>query len=141
MHDYLSGIQQVGIGVKNAKEAMLIYKNLFGQDVLIFDDVAEANLMFRYTGGKIYKRRAILTMNLQGGGGFEIWQFIDRKPSENTEISLGDIGIFAPKIKSVNIQNSHKRLKKKIFNYISEIKDDSNFYFHILGMYLVSHRD
>ena len=29
MHDYLSGIQQVGIGVKNAKEAMLIYKNLF----------------------------------------------------------------------------------------------------------------
>ena len=129
MHDYLSGIQQVGIGVKNATEAMLIYKDLFGQDVLIFDDVAEANLMFQYTGDKIYKRRAILTMNLQGGGGFEIWQFLDRKPSENKEISLGDIGIFAPKIKSVNIQNSHKRLKKKIFNYISEIKDDSNFYF------------
>jgi hypothetical protein len=30
--------------------------------------------MTQYTGNQEYKRRAILTMNLQGGG-FEIWQF------------------------------------------------------------------
>ena len=128
MHDYLSGIQQVGIGVKNANEAMHIYKDMFGLDVLIFDDVAQAKLMTKYTGDKIYNRRAILTMNLQGGGGFEIWQFLDRNPLENNSIALGDIGIFAPKIKSVNLEKSHNRLSKNFAKCISEIKNNSHFY-------------
>jgi hypothetical protein len=37
-------------------------------DVLVLDDVANASLMVQYTGNQEYKRRAILTMNLQGGG-------------------------------------------------------------------------
>jgi hypothetical protein len=41
MHQFLSGIQQVGIGVSNAPACT--YKHLFGMDVLIFDDEAKAN--------------------------------------------------------------------------------------------------
>lgn len=128
MHDYLSGIQQVGIGVKNAQEAMHIYKDMFGLDVLIFDDVAQAKLMSHYTGNQIFNRRAILTMNLQGGGGFEIWQFLDRIPSENIVIKLGDLGIFAPKIKSLNIKKSHTRLLEKYPNSVTEIENNSHFF-------------
>ena len=50
MHQFLSGIQQVGIGVSNAPAAMHTYKHLFGMDVLIFDDEAKAALMTQYTG-------------------------------------------------------------------------------------------
>jgi hypothetical protein len=39
--------------------------------------------MTQYTGGSVYNRRAILTMNLQGGGGLEIWQYLDRVPTES----------------------------------------------------------
>lgn len=127
MHNYLSGIQQVGIGVQNAEEAMHLYNAMFGFDVLIFDDVASANLMTRYTGNTIYQRRAILTMNLQGGGGIEIWQFLNRQPSENRDIKLGDIGIFASKIKSLDIKKSHERLSQIFGNQISDIKNDSHF--------------
>lgn len=112
MHQYLSGVQQIGIGVKNAEAAMHTYKDLFGMDVLIFDDDASANLMTQYTGGAIYKRRAILTMNLQGGGGLELWQFLDRKPSDCNNVQLGDLGIYAAIIKSVNLQQSYQRLSQ-----------------------------
>ena len=112
MHHFLSGIQQVGIGVTNAVAAMHTYKHLFGMDVLIFDDQAKANLMTQYTGGTIFNRRAILTMNLQGGGGFEIWQYLDRIPQESAPIEMGDLGINAVILKSTDIEASHKRLKK-----------------------------
>ena len=112
MHHFLSGIQQVGIGVSNAVAAMHTYKHLFGMDVLIFDDQAKAKLMTQYTGGSVFNRRAILTMNLQGGGGFEIWQYLDRIPHESAPIESGDLGINAVILKSTNIETSHQRLQK-----------------------------
>lgn len=111
MHQFLSGIQQVGIGVKDAEAAMHTYKDLFGMDVLIFDDQAKASLMTKYTGNQEYNRRAILTMNLQGGGGLELWQFLDRTPTSSDSISFGDIGIYAAIIKSADIASSFNRLK------------------------------
>ncbi|MBC7525106.1 MAG: VOC family protein [Flavobacterium sp.] len=111
MHDYLSGIQQIGIGVSDAEQAMFTYKNLFGMNILIFDDIATACLMKKYTGNQEFKRRAILTMNLNGGGGFEIWQFLDRKPVENLNFKLGDLGINAAILKSNKLEKSHERLK------------------------------
>lgn len=110
MHQYLSGIQQVGIGVSQATKAMHTYKHLFGMDVLIFDDEAQASLMTQYTGGVVYSRRAILTMNLQGGGGLEIWQFKDRTPTQGAQVALGHLGINAAILKSRNLKQSHQRL-------------------------------
>ena len=110
MHQFLSGIQQIGIGVRNAETAKHTYKHLFGMDVLIFDDEAKASLMTQYTGHQEYNRRAILTMNLQGGGGFELWQFLDRVPGEVESVNLGDIGIYAAILKSTDIFKSHQRL-------------------------------
>ena len=121
MHQFLSGIQQIGIGVKDASDAMYLYKALFGMNVLIFDDVAKASLMTQYTGETVYNRRAILTMNLKGGGGFEIWQFLDRQPSTVSEVNLGDIGIFAAILKSNDIHLSHKRVKELDVFKVSEI--------------------
>lgn len=121
MHHFLSGIQQVGIGVSNAVAAMHTYKHLFGMDVLIFDDQAKANLMTQYTGGTVFNRRAILTMNLQGGGGFEIWQYLDRKPQDSAPIETGDLGINAVILKSTNINTSHQRLNKIEGIKVSEV--------------------
>ncbi|MCG9793863.1 VOC family protein [Flavobacterium algicola] len=121
MHQYLSGIQQIGIGVKNAEKAMHTYKHLFGMDVLIFNDEAEARLMTQYTGGKVYNRQAILTMNLQGGGGLEIWQYLDRTPEENNLIAFGDLGIYAAILKSQDITKSHARLSAVKDVKVSEI--------------------
>jgi catechol 2,3-dioxygenase-like lactoylglutathione lyase family enzyme len=108
MNNFISGIQQVGIGVGDARESLLLYKNLFGMDVLVFDDLSEARLMTQYTGGTVYKRRALLSLNLHGGGGFEIWQFQDRKPAQAAVPPMyGDIGIYAPKLKCANVQKAH----------------------------------
>ncbi|MCO6164170.1 VOC family protein [Flavobacterium sp. NRK F7] len=124
MHHFLSGIQQVGIGVKNATEAMHLYKALFGMDVLIFDDIAPAKLMTQYTGDAVFNRRAILTMNLKGGGGFEIWQFLDRDPINGGLHSLGDIGIYAAILKSNDLLASYRRLQQITSVVISEIKSE-----------------
>jgi catechol 2,3-dioxygenase-like lactoylglutathione lyase family enzyme len=113
----ISGIQQVGIGVQNVYEAWTWYRHFFGADVPIFDEEAVAGLMLPYTGGQPQSRHAVLAMNMQGGGGFEIWQYTKHTPQyPKEEIQLGDTGIFALKIKCLNIE--------KIFNKFQEYNAD-----------------
>ncbi len=96
----ISGIQQIGVGVRDLKEAWEWYIKVFGMDCRIFEEEAEARLMLPYTGGQPRSRHAVLAMNLQGGGGFEVWQYKGREPVDrDRETKLGDIGIFACKIK------------------------------------------
>ena len=76
----ITGIQQIGIGVTNLNEAWRWYKKAFGMDIRVFEDDAVAELMLPYTGGEPRKRHAALAVNIQGGGGFEIWQYKGRIP-------------------------------------------------------------
>ncbi len=125
MQDYITGIQQIGIGVKNLRDSTLFYKDIFGLDVLIFDDTSDAHLMAQYTGGKIFNRQAVLTMNLTGGGGFEIWQYNNKEPQESKqEIKYGDIGIYAAKIKCRDVKNAHSFFTSKLNLATSAIQND-----------------
>lgn len=108
MKDYkLGGIQQIGVGVKNLREAWNWYIRMFGIDCMIFEDDSEARLMLPYTGGKPQRRHAIMALNLQSGGGFEIWQHKGKDPQMiDNEILLGDLGILACKIKVTSIDKA-----------------------------------
>lgn len=102
----ISGIQQIGIGVNDLKTAWDWYRIFFGFDIKVFEEEAVAELMLPYTGGEPQSRRAALALNLQGGGGLEIWQYTKRKPLKPiNELLLGDLGIFAAKIKC---RDAHK---------------------------------
>ena len=108
----ISGIQQIGIGVDDIHTAFKWYRQNLGMDVPVFDDAGEASLMLRYTGGKPQVRHAILAMNLQGGSGFEIWQFTERKPqSPSFSVSIGDPGIFLARIKSRDTGKSYEKFR------------------------------
>ncbi len=127
MQQVITGIQQVGIGVKNANEAKLLYKDLFGMDVLIFEDKAEATLMTKYTNNIKHSRHAILSLNLNGGGGFEIWQFTSRNPTTIAEtLQLGDLGIFGIKIKTKDVYTAHKYFAKHYNLPISTVLTSNN---------------
>ncbi len=104
----------MGIGVRDLKEAWTWYRKYFGVDVRIFEDEATAELMLPYTGGKPRKRHAAMALNLQGGGGFEIWQYKDREPKPpETPVMLGDLGINAVKIKSRDVQAAFRHFQKE----------------------------
>ena len=105
----LSGIQQIGLGVANAQEAFSWYKKYFGFDIIIFKDEATASLMQQYTGHTAYQRKAILAINLQGGAGIEFWQYTNRTPLPPAfTLQLGDLGLFAIKIKCKNVHQAYK---------------------------------
>jgi catechol 2,3-dioxygenase-like lactoylglutathione lyase family enzyme len=109
----LGGIQQIGIGVKNLKEAWAWYIKMFGMDCRIFDDETEAKFMLPYTGGKPQSRHAILALNLQSGGGFEIWQYKGRTPVMiSEEIKLGDLGILVCRMKVKDTDKSYAFFKE-----------------------------
>jgi catechol 2,3-dioxygenase-like lactoylglutathione lyase family enzyme len=121
----ISGIQQIGIGVPNVKEAWKWYKQNFGMDIRMFEDNAVAEHMLPYTGGKPQKRHAALALNMQGGGGFEIWQYVERTPlSPKFEIQLGDLGIYAGKIKCHNAKATFDFLKSQGVQMLSGILRD-----------------
>lgn len=114
MEKIISGIQQIGIGIPNVAEAWKWYRQNFGMNIKIFEDAAEAPLMTRYTGGNVHKRNAALAMNMQGGGGFEIWQYTSRtaQPS-GQDLTLRDLGILAAKIKSRDVKATYASYRKK----------------------------
>lgn len=107
------------------EESWKWYIDMFGMDCKIFDDDSEANLMSRYTGGKPVKRRAILALNLQSGGGFEVWQHKGRKPMEiSEEIRLGDLGILVCKMKAKNLRSAYEYFRRKNVNILGEPAKD-----------------
>lgn len=131
---FISGIQQVGIGVSNVHEAWDWYREHLQVDVPIFEEAAEAKLMLPYTGGQPRKRHAILALNLNGGGGFEIWQYVGRNPVEaDFQIQPGDLGINAIKIKSFDVPKVYETLKSSGVHILSGLTTAPNgkkhFYF------------
>lgn len=108
------GIQQIGVGVSDIYEAWEWYLTNFGMDCRIFEDETVAELMLPYTGGKPQSRHAALAVNLQSGGGFEIWQYKGRKPQPmDGEVSLGDLGINYCKIKAKDVDLAYKKLSDR----------------------------
>ena len=118
----VTGVQQVGIGVKDVTSAWKWYRKWFGLDVCVFDDEAQAKLMTLYTGGEVHSRRAVLALNLQGGGGFEIWQYKSRTPQPAAfSILPGDLGINVTKLKSPDVKRSYELFKTDKSIWVSEL--------------------
>jgi len=129
----ISGIQQIGVGVRNKEEAWKWYRRYFGMDIPVFQEAAEAPLMTRYTGGEVRSRDAALALNLKGGSGFEIWQYTSRKSAyPETQPLLGDLGIFIGKIKTPDITACYEFYKSEGVEVLAEPCSDpaghSHFY-------------
>jgi len=121
----IAGIQQIGIGIPNVHEAWAWYRKNFALDIPIFEEAAEANLMLPYTAGVPHNRHAILAISMQGGGGFEIWQYTSRKPQPASfEIKLGDLGILFPKIKCRDVRAAHQDMLIHGAELISNVLKD-----------------
>lgn len=122
----IAGIQQIGIGVENVKEAFNWYRRHFGMDIPVFEEAAEVNLMLPYTGNQTHQRHAILAINIKGGGGFEIWQYTSRTPRPCPfEIETGDLGIICTRMKTTDVKATYNFLKSKQVNLVSPLVQDA----------------
>lgn len=125
MRKNITGIQQIGVGVSNFDEAWKWYRKNFGMDIRVFEDEAVAELMLPHTDGKSRKRRAALAINMQGGGGFEIWQHTGKTPEPHKfEIKIGDYGIFSTKIKTYNVYKVYYQLQQNGVELLSPVSQD-----------------
>lgn len=117
----INGIQQMGVGVTDVKEAWRWFIKAFGMDCLIFEEEAKAEFMLPYTAGEPRKRHAILVFNLQSGGGFEVWQHKERKPQyRDKETLAGDLGIFSCKMKVKNANTAYNHFVSKGIKTLGE---------------------
>lgn len=116
------GIQQIGVGVRDADEAFKWYATVLGADVLVFEDDNVATYMAKYMGGEPRKKRALLAMNLNGGSGYEIWQYQDREPqAPNPSLRIGDYGINIAQIKTRSVEKVFADLKSKNVTILTDI--------------------
>ena len=110
----ISGIQQLGVGTEDFRKTWDWCIRMFGADVRILEDDTVAERMLPYTGGRPQKRHACIAVNLQGGAGYEIWQFSERKPEPCPfTVAVGDLGILAAKLKCRDAAAFHKELSAK----------------------------
>ncbi|NGP86744.1 VOC family protein [Fodinibius halophilus] len=125
MKKIISGIQQIGVGTPNEEKAFDWYRKNLGMDICVFQDTAEANLMTNYTGDKVQSRSATLAMNMQGGGGLEVWQYTSRDTQPASfDIKVGDLGVFGTRIKCKDVPNTFEFLQSQDVNIITDIKED-----------------
>ncbi len=114
MEKIICGIQQMGIGVPNVQEIWKWYRTFFGANVRVFEEAADAPLMTRYTGDTVHSRTATLALSMDGGGGFEIWQFTSRNTEKpKFDIQLGDFGLYSCRIKSRDVEKSYDYFVQK----------------------------
>ncbi|MDC6352267.1 VOC family protein [Zeaxanthinibacter sp. PT1] len=131
MNKIINGIQQIGIGVADAKEVFNWYRVHLGFDILVFEDEATADLMVAYTGGKPVARFAMLSLNMSGGGGLEIWQAKNKEPRAGSfPVQLGDLGINVMKIRSRAIHRAHARLKLLNLQLLTDVVRTPEGRFH-----------
>jgi catechol 2,3-dioxygenase-like lactoylglutathione lyase family enzyme len=138
MKNYLiCGIQQIGIGVTNLAEAWEWYREHFGMDIRMFEDASYAKYMLPYTGNQPQKRHAVLAINMQGGGGFEVWQYMERIPVAPSFIpELGDLGINICKMKSFDLVATHSTMQRNGLNSTPLVKDPmGEFTFYVTDPY------
>ncbi|RUT73386.1 VOC family protein [Ancylomarina longa] len=138
MRKNICGIQQVGIGVDDVEKAWKWYRQAFGMDINVFEDTATAKLMLPYTNGKECDRHAALAMNMEGGGGFEIWQHTNITPKPpHFNVQLGDTGIFIIKMKCRNIQKAFNTHKNHDYNILAELSKDpaGNLHYYLQDPY------
>lgn len=110
----ISGIQQIGIGIPDVHKAFDWYRKHFGMNIKVFEEAADAALMLPYTQNEVRSRHAILALNLQSGGGFEIWQYTSRTPQlPDFDIAFGDTGLNACKIRTYNVKETFSDFKEK----------------------------
>jgi catechol 2,3-dioxygenase-like lactoylglutathione lyase family enzyme len=103
----------MGIGVPDVQEIWKWYRKFFGVNVRVFEEAADAPLMIDYTGGKVHSRTATMALSMDGGAGFEIWQFTSRPTEQATfEIQLGDYGLYACRVKSRDVEASYNYFKE-----------------------------
>ncbi|MDZ7848858.1 MAG: VOC family protein [Owenweeksia sp.] len=123
----ISGIQQIGIGNRGVHPLWKWYRQHFGMDIGIFEEAAEAPLMTQYTGGEVHSRNAALAINMQGGGGFEIWQFTSREAQPaGFDLQLGDLGIYICKMKSKDVTKAYEEFRKRELDIVGKLAEDPN---------------
>ncbi len=130
----ICGIQQIGVGNNDVHGTFKWYHNNLGMDIQIFEEEAIAELMLPYTGGEPRGRHAILAINMQGGGGLEIWQYTTRTPEAPAfDLQLGDLGIFIMKFKCKDVTATYEWMKARGVNMVGEISKSPDggphFYF------------
>ncbi len=107
----VTGIQQVGLGTPDLEDSWAWLRRSFGMDVPVFREAAEAPLMTRYTSGRVEARDAALVVSMQGGGGFEVWQYTSRAPAAPADpLDLTRPGIFGPVMRSPDVEALRSRL-------------------------------
>lgn len=125
MKRIISGIQQIGVGVPDIGPAWTWYRQAFGFDVPILDSEGTAEQMLPYTGNQPVRRHALLALNLNGGGGAEIWQLKEREPvAASFNFRFGDLGINAGKIKSLDVEQTRRELIDSGLATAGEIRHD-----------------
>ena len=104
---------------------MYAIRSYYGMDINVFEDTAVAELMLPHTDGKTRERYAALALNMEGGGGFEIWQHTGFEPQAPAfDVQLGDLGIFITKMKCRDINKAYATHKERGLNILGELVKD-----------------
>ncbi len=122
MRKVISGIQQMGIGVTDVHEAWAWYRKHFGMDIEVFEEIATAELMLPHTDNKPIPRHAVLALNMQGGGGFEIWQQTKYTPQPPVfDLQVGDLGLYICKVKCRDVASYYQQCVSAQLEIVGEI--------------------
>jgi catechol 2,3-dioxygenase-like lactoylglutathione lyase family enzyme len=118
----ITAFQHVGMGVHDAGKTYKFYKDILGFKVKLNDHTSYMKEMEPIVGALV-EMRAIMAMNVMGGGVIELIEHTSTKPMEpERPTRWGDLGYFELGIKARNLDKLFLNLKSRGIDFLTPVR-------------------
>jgi len=118
----ITAFQHVGMGVHDAGSTYEFYRKLMGFRIKLSDQTSYLEEMEPIVGALV-EMRAIMAMNVAGGGAIELIEHTSTKPIEPAEpVQWGDIGYLEVGLKAFHLEELYLDLKSKGVEFLTPVR-------------------
>ncbi len=118
----ITAFQHVGMGVRDTDRSYRFYRELMGFRIKLSDKTSYLEEMTPIIGALV-ELRALMAMNLMGGGAIELIEHTSTRPLEPTEpVEWGDIGYLELGLKAFRLEELYLDLKNRGVEFITPVR-------------------
>jgi catechol 2,3-dioxygenase-like lactoylglutathione lyase family enzyme len=118
----ITALQHVGIGVRDTDRTFEFYRKLMGFRIKLSDQTSYMEEMTPIIGALV-ELRALMAMNVGGGGAIELIEHTSTRPQEPPDpVQWGDIGYLELGLKAFNLDQLYLDLKSKGVEFLTPVQ-------------------
>ncbi len=118
----ITALQHVGMGVRDTERSYRFYRELMGFRIKLSDQTSYLEEMAPIVGALV-EMRALMAMNIGGGGAIELIEHTSTRPLEPAEpVQWGDLGYLEVGLKAYMLERLYLDLKSRGVEFLTPVR-------------------